>query len=210
MSSTLLPATLLLLLFLFEMYFPVCLFVYTINLSLYSYGLLLLNFEIEICKSITYRPGRPPKRMTPITTFANMPSSEPTFYNMMNSSLQSIPFPPPGHGGPGPRPELGPQFPHPFLAGRVGGAGGMAALLSRGLVPGPGPHPGHPGHPGPHPPGQENMLEKYGNMLRQLQGSVLIPHTTSTVYSAYNREGLVTMVLGSSSIVFPRRIILQV
>ena len=72
-----------------------------------------------------------------------------------------MPFPPPPqHHRPG---ELPPGF-HPFMPGVSLGSPGpqalqaQAALLSRNMLPLPSqPH-------------QENMLEKYGNMLRQLQG----------------------------------------
>ena len=94
--------------------------------------------------------------MTPITTFSNMPNQEPFF--QINSSLQSIPFPPP----PTHR-DLPPGF-NPFLPlgspSSAQMAQAQAALLSRnGLLP--------QTHQSP-----ENMLEKYGNMLRQLQGWV--------------------------------------
>ena len=101
-----------------------------------------------------FRPGRPPKRMTPITTFSSMPNQEPFF--QINNSLQSIPFPPP----PTHR-DLPPGF-NPFLPlgspSSAQMAQAQAAILSRnGLLP--------QSHQSP-----ENMLEKYGNMLRQLQG----------------------------------------
>ena len=73
-----------------------------------------------------------------------------------------MPFPPPPqHHRPG---ELPPGF-HPFMPGVSLGSPGpqalqaQAALLSRNMLPLPSQNP----H-------QENMLEKYGNMLRQLQG----------------------------------------
>jgi len=104
------------------------------------------------------RPGRPPKRIAPITTFATMPNQEPFF-----AMAGGMPFPPPPqHHRPG---ELPPGF-HPFMPGvSLGGPGpqqalqAQAALLSRNMLP-------QLPSQGP----QENMLEKYGNMLRQLQG----------------------------------------
>ena len=63
--------------------------------------------------------------MTPITTFANMPSPDPSFLGAMSGSLQGgIPFPPPQHG---PRVgDLPPGFPvNPFLP--LGGSPGQAA-----------------------------------------------------------------------------------
>ena len=123
--------------------------------------------------------------MTPITTFANMPSPDPSFLGAMSGQgMGGIPFPPPQH-----RPDLPPGFPvNPFL--QLPGSPGhqaqaqaaqmaqhaqvltsdnvltsnnvtsyhKAALLSRnGLLPGASPS-------------HEVMLEKYGHMLRQLQG----------------------------------------
>ena len=112
------------------------------------------------------RPGRPPKRMAPITTFANMPSPDPSFLGAISSSLQGgIPFPPPQP--PHHHRDLTPGF-NPFLplAGspqaaqmaQQAQAQAQAALLSRnGLLPASTASP-------------ELMLEKYGHMLRQLQG----------------------------------------
>lgn len=113
-----------------------------------------MDFEELMKDCNTSRPGRPPKRMTPITTFSSMPNQEPFF--QINNSLQSIPFPPP----PTHR-DLPPGF-NPFLPlgspSSAQMAQAQAALLSRnGLLP--------QSHQTP-----ENMLEKYGNMLRQLQG----------------------------------------
>lgn len=113
-----------------------------------------MDFEELMKDCNTSRPGRPPKRMTPITTFSSMPNQEPFF--QINNSLQSIPFPPP----PTHR-DLPPGF-NPFLPlgspSSAQMAQAQAALLSRnGLMP--------QNHQTP-----ENMLEKYGNMLRQLQG----------------------------------------
>lgn len=113
-----------------------------------------MDFEELMKDCNTSRPGRPPKRMTPITTFSSMPNQEPFF--QINNSLQSIPFPPP----PTHR-DLPPGF-NPFLPlgspSSAQMAQAQAALLSRnGLIP--------PSHQS-----TENMLEKYGNMLRQLQG----------------------------------------
>merc|ERR1712106_416125 len=114
------------------------------------------DFEELMKDCNTSRPGRPPKRMTPITTFSSMPNQEPFF--QINNSLQSIPFPPP----PTHR-DLPPGF-NPFLplgspsSAQMAQAQAQAAILSRnGLLP--------TSHQSP-----ENMLEKYGNMLRQLQG----------------------------------------
>ena len=102
--------------------------------------------------------------MAPITTFANMPSPDPSFLGAISSSLQGgIPFPPPQppHH---PR-DLTPGF-NPFLplagspqaAQMAQHAQAQAALLSRnGLLPASAASP-------------ELMLEKYGHMLRQLQG----------------------------------------
>lgn len=112
-----------------------------------------------------YRPGRPPKRMTPITTFASMPNPDPAFLGAMSNTLQGgIPFPPPQQHR-----DLPPGF-NPFL--HLGGspasqaaqmaqhAQAQAAMLSRnGLLPGANPR-------------HEEMLEKYGHMLRHLQGWV--------------------------------------
>ena len=75
-----------------------------------------------------------------------------------------MPFPPPpSHHHPRPG-DLPPGFPHPFMTGGIPMGSpnpaqlqAQAALLSRNMLP-------HPAQP------QENMLEKYGNMLRQLQG----------------------------------------
>lgn len=90
--------------------------------------------------------------MTPITTFATMPNQEPFF-----SMSGGMPFPPSPHV----RQEgLPPGFhlPHGFMPGMGSPAlQAQAALLSRNMLP-------LPAQP------QENMLEKYGNMLRQLQG----------------------------------------
>ena len=87
-----------------------------------------------------------------------MPNQEPFF-----AMAGGMPFPPPPqHHRPG---ELPPGF-HPFMPGvSLGGPGpqqalqAQAALLSRNMLP-------QLPSQGP----QENMLEKYGNMLRQLQG----------------------------------------
>jgi len=115
------------------------------------------DFEELMKDCNTSRPGRPPKRIAPITTFATMPNQEPFF-----AMAGGMPFPPPPqHHRPG---ELPPGF-HPFMPGvSLGSPVGpqalqaQAALLSRNMLPLPSqPH-------------QENMLEKYGNMLRQLQG----------------------------------------
>ena len=69
------------------------------------------------------RPGRPPKRMTPITTFASMPThTDPAFLGAMASG---IPFPPPQQ----PRAqELPPGF-NPFLP--LGGSPGQAAQMAQ-------------------------------------------------------------------------------
>ena len=100
--------------------------------------------------------------MAPITTFANMPSPDPSFLGAISSSLQGgIPFPPPP---PSHHREIPPGF-NPFLplagspqAQMAQHAQAQAALLSRnGLLPAGGASP-------------ELMLEKYGHMLRQLQG----------------------------------------
>ena len=101
--------------------------------------------------------------MAPITTFANMPSPDPSFLGAISTSLQGgIPFPPPP---PSHHREIPPGF-NPFLplagspqAQMAQHAQAQAALLSRNsaLMPGSGTSP-------------ELMLEKYGHMLRQLQG----------------------------------------
>ena len=101
--------------------------------------------------------------MAPITTFANMPSPDPSFLGAISTSLQGgIPFPPPP---PSHHREIPPGF-NPFLplagspqaAQMAQHAQAQAALLSRnGLLPASGASP-------------EMMLEKYGHMLRQLQG----------------------------------------
>ena len=131
------------------------------------------------------RPGRPPKRMTPITTFANMPNPDPTFLGAMSNNFQGgIPSPPPQQQHPR---DLPPGF-NPFLHS-LGGSSGVsaqmaqhaqvvtsimftlishihwsqaqAALLSRnGLLPGAANSAAT----------HEAMMEKYGHMLRQLQG----------------------------------------
>ena len=96
--------------------------------------------------------------MAPITTFANMPSPDPSFLGAISTSLQGgIPFPPPP---PSHHREIPPGF-NPFLplagspqaAQMAQQAQAQAALLSRNGLGGP-----------------EMMLEKYGHMLRQLQG----------------------------------------
>jgi len=125
------------------------------------------DFEELMRDCNTSRPGRPPKRMTPITTFANMSTPDPSFLgamSMSNLSQGGIPFPPPH-----PARDLPPGF-NPFLP--LGGshspasqaalaqhAQAQAAILSRnGLLQGANPSQ------------HEVMLEKYGNMLRHLQG----------------------------------------
>jgi len=121
------------------------------------------DFEELMRDCNTSRPGRPPKRMTPITTFASMPNPDPAFLGAMSNTLQGgIPFPPPQQHR-----DLPPGF-NPFL--HLGGspasqaaqmaqhAQAQAAMLSRnGLLPGANPR-------------HEEMLEKYGHMLRHLQG----------------------------------------
>ena len=103
--------------------------------------------------------------MAPITTFANMPSPDPSFLGAISTSLQGgIPFPPPqpphhhrDHLAPGFNPFL-PLAGSPQAAQMAQHAQAQAALLSRnGLLPGSAASP-------------ELMLEKYGHMLRQLQG----------------------------------------
>ena len=101
--------------------------------------------------------------MAPITTFANMPSPDPSFLGAISTSLQGgIPFPPPPASH---HREIPPGF-NPFLplagspqaAQMAQHAQAQAALLSRnGLLPGSAASP-------------ELMLEKYGHMLRELQG----------------------------------------
>ena len=101
--------------------------------------------------------------MAPITTFANMPSPDPSFLGAISTSLQGgIPFPPPPASH---HREIPPGF-NPFLplagspqaAQMAQHAQAQAALLSRnGLLPASAASP-------------ELMLEKYGHMLRQLQG----------------------------------------
>lgn len=110
------------------------------------------DFEELMKDCNTSRPGRPPKRMAPLTTFAPMPNQEPFF-----AMAGGMPFPPPPSH---PHHSPGPGFPHPFMPGMPPGAlqAQAAHLLSRNMLP-----PGNMGN-------GENMLEKYGNMLRQLQG----------------------------------------
>jgi len=113
------------------------------------------DFEELMKDCNTSRPGRPPKRMVPITTFSAMPNQEPFFH--MTGGLP-FPPPPPHHHRPGDMPT---GF-NPFLPGGPLGSPNpalqaQAALLSRNLLP-------PPSQP------QGNMLEKYGHMLRQLQG----------------------------------------
>ena len=107
--------------------------------------------------------------MAPITTFANMPSPDPSLLGAISTSLQGgIPFPPPPASH---HREIPPGF-NPFLplagspqaaqmaqhAQAQAQAQAQAAILSRnGLLPAGGASP-------------EMMLEKYGHMLRQLQG----------------------------------------
>ncbi len=70
---------------------------------LHLYTVIFVKLYLVICA--LFRPGRPPKRMTPITTFSSMPSHQNDFFP---SLPRSIPFPPP----PGSR-DL-PPF-HPFM-----------------------------------------------------------------------------------------------
>ena len=73
------------------------------------------------------RPGRPPKRMTPITTFANMPNPDPTFLGAMSNNFQGgIPFPPPQQQHPR---DLPPGF-NPFLHS-LGGSSGVSAQMAQ-------------------------------------------------------------------------------
>ncbi|XP_023349020.1 dachshund homolog 1 isoform X2 [Eurytemora carolleeae] len=107
------------------------------------------DFEELMKDCNTSRPGRPPKRMTPITTFSSMPPH----HEMFTSLPRTIPFPPP-HSR-----EM-PFNPFMSLSGQQQ-AHQMAAhaqnlLRSQGM-PGQGLM-------------QEQMLEKYGNMLRHLHG----------------------------------------
>lgn len=132
-----------------------------------------LDFEELMKDCNTSRPGRPPKRMTPLTTFSQMPGGGGDPFFSLSSSIQSgIPYPPPpGHHnsaglGAGGLPPGFPPVPS-LMGGMLGGRGGIeqqmaaqAALLSRNMMG---------GHTQQHQ-GPENMLEKYGNMLRQLQG----------------------------------------
>ena len=61
-----------------------------------SLSQIVSTLQIILIISNYSRPGRPPKRMTPITTFANMPNPDPTFLGAMsNSAMGGIPFPPP-------------------------------------------------------------------------------------------------------------------
>ena len=98
-----------------------------------------------------------------------------------------MPFPPPpSHHHPRPG-DLPPGFPHPFMTGVPMGSPNpaqlqaQAALLSRNMLP-------HPPQP------QENMLEKYGNMLRQLQGLKEVERKRSpsppTIHSPLPHTGL--------------------
>ena len=64
--------------------------------------------------------------MTPITTFANMPSPDPSFLGAMSGQgMGGIPFPPPQH-----RPDLPPGFPvNPFL--QLPGSPGHQAQMAQ-------------------------------------------------------------------------------
>ena len=70
----------------------------------------LIHIFCSVFKKIFFfRPGRPPKRMTPITTFASMPGHNVDLFNSMPRSIGSIPFPPP------PSSRDIPPF-HPFMS----------------------------------------------------------------------------------------------
>lgn len=129
-----------------------------------------VDFEELMRDCNTSRPGRPPKRMTPLTTFSQMPGGVGDPFTCLSSSIPSaMPFHTPpghpsqaGHGHQG----LPPGFPPVpgLMTGMLGGRGGLeqqmaaqAALLSRSMM-------------GGHNQASENMLEKYGIIMRQLQG----------------------------------------